>query len=122
MRKKLVLFLITFLGTNSIYSQNEYGILFISDIEARDELQQTIGIHKIYFDNGMLYFYPNQYFTPISGKEDFFYVTPNLTTKKINFNFTSSHRGCFIDQNTEFDIENINNNNNGEIYFIGCFA
>nr|WP_315152076.1 hypothetical protein [uncultured Flavobacterium sp.] len=117
MKKNILLFFILFLGTNSIYSQNEYGILFISDIEARDELQQTDGIHQIQFDNNDYFFYPNPFFTPVLGKEDFFYMSPNLTTKKITLLFDSYHRGCFINQNIEFDIKNYNNGG-----LTGCFA
>ncbi|WP_300976945.1 hypothetical protein [Flavobacterium sp.] len=123
MKKNILLFFISFLGTNSIYSQNEYGILFISDIEARDELQQLTGRHQISFDNDMLDIYPNQYFTPVLGQEDFFYVSPNLSTNKINFIFYSHYKGCFITKNLEFDIiENKNNFNGDEYYFTGCFA
>ncbi|MCD0469153.1 hypothetical protein [Flavobacterium sp. JAS] len=123
MKKLYILFFILYFGTNMIWSQTEYGLLFISDIDAREEQEQTVGIHQIQFDNDMLAFYPNSYFTPIQAQEDFFYVSPNLTTRKIYFNFNSDHRGCFITENPVFDIDLQNNSNNGsEVYFTGCFA
>ena len=122
--KKIVFILLVLIVNYAAYSQGQYGILFISDIEARNELEETAGMHQIAFDNDRLYFYPNSLYTPVFAREDFFYVLPNLTTKKIKFFFTSNHQGCFIDQIIEFDIENktITGNNNGENYFMGCFA
>jgi hypothetical protein len=123
MPKLYLLFLIFISGIHFAMAQNEYGLLFISDIDARDEQEQTVGVHQIQFDNDMLSFYPNSYYTPIQAREDFFYVSPNLTTRTINFIFNSDHRGCFISNNPVFNIDSANNSNNGsEVYFLGCFA
>ncbi|MBP4137969.1 SprB repeat-containing protein [Flavobacterium geliluteum] len=120
MKKLYFLFFIFFCGINMIWSQTEYGILFISDIDARYEMEQTPGQHYIQGGGSELWFNPNQYFSPIFNQEDFSYVTPNLSTRKINFNFYSYQDGCFISENKDFDIDN--GNINTEVSFIGCFA
>lgn len=122
--KKFTFLMLVLLVNYAAYSQKEYGIVFDSNIDPRNELVQTVGYHQISFEYDLLYLYPNPSYTPVYNQKDFFYVSPNLTTKKINFNFYSAHQSCTIEKNIEFDIVNntITGNNNGENYFMGCFA
>ncbi|KAF2329150.1 SprB repeat-containing protein [Flavobacterium nitrogenifigens] len=120
MKKLYLLFFMILCSLSNINAQTEYGILFVSDINPREELEQTVGSHQINFSNQMLDFYPNDMYTPIL-RQDFFYVSP--IDNKINFYFASEHRGCYITQNPVYDVLSPNNSNNGsEVYFLGCFA
>lgn len=121
MKKLYFTFFIIISAFNYLSAQTEYGLLFISDVNPREEQEQTVGVHQISFGNQMLYFYPNDRYTPIMGRQDFFYAVP--VDNKIYFNFNSDHRGCFISENPVFDVTSAHNSNNGsEVYFVGCFA
>lgn len=116
MNKKLLL-LLFFLTSLFVQGQTEYGLLIFSDLDPRNEDMQTQGSYDIFFNGNSLNLFPNGTYKPIS-QTDFFYVTPDPITKKINFNCSSLHQGCEIYSDTFIET-------NGPTYvafFSGCFA
>jgi hypothetical protein len=123
--KKTILIFILFATSFIVQAQDqtsEYGVVFISRMEARTESLQTVGIHSINFHNDYFYFHPNPSYIPIIRREDFFYIHPNLTTKKFDFFFNSNHRGCDISYVLSYDLNFNRSDSNQEVDFNGCFA
>jgi hypothetical protein len=123
--KKTILFFILFTISFMLQAQDqtsEYGVVFVSRIEARTESVQTVGIHSISFDNNYFSFHPNNSYTPIIRREDFFYIHQNLTTKGFDFIFNSNHRGCDISYVLSYDLNFNRSDSNQEVDFNGCFA
>lgn len=121
MGRKLLYLLFLFLGLTQISNaQSEYGLLFISNIDGRTGNEMYDGFYEIGFPGNSLYIPPNGSYDFIFGREDFFYVNPDLATKKINFTLYSEHRECQIRESVDFDIKTPSDHNS--IFFVGCYA